>query len=829
MHKKKQKKKTILLPLLIILLLLAAAAAVVLILRRPDSPSPAASETPVSAAPQNGTILQVGDPKKEEPLPDLDAGSVIISELMVRNKATLRSADGGFPDWVELKNISDREISLEDWTLSDGSRKDGSVLPGRTLSPGEYLLIFASGKTEHNGSELHTSFSISAGETLTLFSPMGNISSQVTCPDSGDDISYMLTGTGSFRESLYPTPGLDNTVAAYASLQEALSVKGPLVISEAATGNRSLLYSREYQDYPDWIEIKNTSSAPVELSSYYLSDRSSELRQFRLPAGTLASGASILILGFENGVTAWNGNSIVSSFRLDSENDQLFLSDGEEIFDYVPLKDIPYGGSFGRMTGENGFFYFTEPTPGAENKNGKRYLCARPEADLEDGAYEDVDSLTVTLSADGDIFYTTDGSLPTKESTPYTGPVTIRSTCVLRAICSDGIGLDSRPMTATYLLNEGHTLPVLSVVADDAKELERIYRQGIKGIELPGALEYFDGDEVFRIDCGVKMAGRASLGRAKKNLTFKFRGAYGQSRLDFDLFGGGICSFSSLTLRSGHDSDKAVIRNEISEDLCLACTDIVAAQRSKWVVMYMNGQYCGVYALKEKINRQFIADREGISKESVEIEEDPTILSTEFYNTVIYYCVNHDMTDPACYGHLCELLDIDSFIDWIIVEQYTGNFDILYGNTAFYRSEELDGNRWKAIFFDLDAAFRYDYYNFRNFFNIDFQLNYYAQMLQKLLLNSEFRDKYVSRVAELLDGPLSNENVVEMMQAMYDLIDEEMKRDCVRWNISYQNYQNCARELMTLITASDYETHSRETVAQWTYLTDEERIAYFGK
>ena len=144
---KKQKKKPIFLPLLIILLLLAAAAAVVLILRRPDSPFPAASETPVSAAPQTGTILQAGEPKTEQPEPDTDAGCVIITELMVRNKAALRSADGDFPDWVELKNISDREISLEGWTLSDGSRKDGAVLPDRTLSLPERNRIRRNGRT----------------------------------------------------------------------------------------------------------------------------------------------------------------------------------------------------------------------------------------------------------------------------------------------------------------------------------------------------------------------------------------------------------------------------------------------------------------------------------------------------------------------------------------------------------------------------------------------------------------------------------------------------------------------------------------------------------
>ena len=832
MHKRKKTKKPnkAVLVFLIVLLVLAGAGAILLVMKRqaPVQSSPSAA-IPAEAGPSETSILQVADDPKATPVPDPDAGAVLISEVMGKNRASLRSVDGNFYDWIELKNTADHSVSLAGWRLSDKGMRDGFVFPDVSIPAGGYLLVFASGKEQRSPEELHAGFSLSAGETLILSTAAGNLSSQLVCPENKADISLALTENGTYAECRYPSPGLDNTIESYLSLQEQFSVAGPLVINEVSTSNRSLLYSRERDEYPDWIELKNISSAPVELSRYYLTDRYDELRQFQLPAGTLAPGAVILVLGFEQGATSYSGNTIVSSFRLDGENDRLFISDGSALSDYASIKDIPNGGSFGRMRGENGFFYFTTPSPGAENENGVRYVCAKPETDIPDGLYEGIDSLQVTLSGAGTIYYTTDGSLPTHESTRYSGPLTLESTCVIRAICSDGAGIDSRPMTASFFLNEGHTLPVLSVVADDAKELERIYRQGIKGLELAGAIEFFEDGESFSIDCGVKMAGRASLGRPKKNLSFRFRGAYGESRLDYDLFDGGIASFSALTLRSGHDSDKGVIRNEISEDLCLACTDIVAAQRSKWVVMYMNGQYCGVYALKDKVNRQFIADLEGIPKETVEIEEDPTILSTEFYKTVIFYCVNNDMTVPANYEHLCSLLDIESFIDWIIVEQYTGNFDILYGNTAFYRSPELDGNRWKAIFFDLDAAFRYDYYNFRNFFNIDYQLNYYAQMLRALLLNPEFRDRYVTRVAEMLDGPLSNEAVVQRMEDMYSLIDEEMKRDCVRWEISYQNYLNCRNELINMITASDYEKHSMETVAQWTSLTDEERIAYFGK
>ncbi len=805
-------------------LIIAAAVIAAILLHRNDMEKPESGSTENAVETAFLGVSQSGESGVDniEPAEKL----VRISEIMPKNRATLRDENGEFPDYIELFNLSDKTVQLAGWRLSDErGKEEGWIFPDTEIAPGEYMLVFADGRNVLSG-QLHTDFGISAGETVYLFDPSGNMADMMTCSASQADTSSIKDADGETAITLYPSPGFANTLEGYTEWQTSQKAAGPLLINEVVVANRTgLKYNNEY---PDWVEIKNVSSSAVNLADYYLSDTIKDPKKWRFPSRELAAGSCIIVLCDKELDCLDVENYLIADFSLNSNEEQLYLSTSSGMTDFVPLKDIPFECSFGRENGKNGFFYFSSATPGKDNTDGYRYVCAKPETTTQDGLYEDVDSIDVVLTGNGSIYYTTDGSLPTSASTLYSEPIVIDSTTVIRTVCCDGIGMISRPLTLSYFINEGHTLPVLSVVANDSKALKELYRRGLKGIELAGAIEYFENGSSFSIDCGIRMAGRASLGRAKKNLSFMFRGAYGQDRLDYDLFDGGINSFSALTLRSGHDSEKAVIRNEISEDLLLTCTDKVAAQRSKWVVMYMNGEYYGVFALKEKINEQFLADREGVSKESIEFEEDPTILSTEFYRTVILYCASHDMSIPENYEKLSGLLDIDSFIDWIILEQYTGNFDILYGNSAFYRSSELD-HRWKAVFFDLDAAFTYDYYNFRNFFNIDYALNYYAQMLRSLLKNREFKEKYVSRVAELISGPLSNENVVKMMDEMYLLIDSEMVRDCVRWKISYSNYQKCSQNMRKMIIESDYEKHSIETVAYWTGLSEEERIAYFGQ
>ena len=128
--------------LIIALIVAAAVIAAVCIYMSPESPAEEnASVSPAASA----SAAQAGT-----------GGSVIISELMEKNRAVLRDEDGDFSDWIELHNVSGKPVSLGGWRISDKSGEPGWAFPEVTIEPGEYLLVFASGK-DKSGSELHTS------------------------------------------------------------------------------------------------------------------------------------------------------------------------------------------------------------------------------------------------------------------------------------------------------------------------------------------------------------------------------------------------------------------------------------------------------------------------------------------------------------------------------------------------------------------------------------------------------------------------------------------------------------------------------------------------
>ncbi len=126
---------------------------------------------------------------------------------MAKNDSGLTDEDGDHSDWIELRNDGAAAISLKGWCLSDDpDRPDRWALPDVTLSPGEYLVVFASGKDRREG-RLHTSFSLSAGETVILMTPIGTIADNTELPKLSTDHSWARNDDGTWVDRAVPTPG----------------------------------------------------------------------------------------------------------------------------------------------------------------------------------------------------------------------------------------------------------------------------------------------------------------------------------------------------------------------------------------------------------------------------------------------------------------------------------------------------------------------------------------------------------------------------------------------------------------------------------------------
>ena len=752
------------------------------------------------------------------------AGQVVISEFMEKNRTTLRDEDGDFSDWIELWNRSDEAVDISGWNLSDRENQLGWTLPEMSLQPGERIVIFASGK-DRQGEQLHTGFSLSGDEGVWLRNEYGYLCSSALCADCDGDVSMALGDDGSYGQSLYPTPGYENTAAGWESFQQSLSCESPLIINEAQVYNLNL--APVNKEYYDWVELKNNGGAALLLSDYYISDDRDDYLRYRLPEVELGPGEFILLYCTSEALPE---GYYAAGFELNSENEQLYLATAEgELLDSVSLKDIPYLGSFGRMAGENGWFCFSSPSPGSENSGGQRRVAEKPLSLTADGVYNGIEGMYVELSASGSIRYTLDGSAPTAESPEYTGPIYIDKTTVIRAVNFEEGALPSRAMSLSYIINENHSLPVLSLLTDSPAEFDTMYNAKQKGVELPASLSLYEEDGSFTIGCGVSMHGETSLVLPKKNMSVRFRGAYGQSTLNYDIYDGGVTEFTNLLLRSGQDFPISIIRNELSQELCAQATDKVINQRSIYCILYINGEYSGIYTLKEKANEQLYAGIAGVSRDSVEVLEANVSQGSDFFHEVVEFCRFNDMSLEENYSHFCHMFDIDSVIDWLILEGYCANTDLTSGNVRYCRSTENDG-KWRLMFYDLDATFSTPASVFMNVLSeYAQQSRQFAAFMVPLMDNAQFKDRFLSRAAELMGSVLTVENVMGEIDRLCAIVAPEVERDYARFGGTAADWEWSVEQLKAVLIDYNWQQLNIDNLCELFDLSSEEREHYFGE
>ncbi|MFQ5638142.1 MAG: CotH kinase family protein, partial [bacterium] len=138
---------------------------------------------------------------------------IVINEFLALNQETKFDRDGDSSDWIELFNAGSESVDVQGFTLTDDPGVPGQwTLPSVTLAPGDFLLVWASGK-DLKGSELHANFKLSAlGEFIGLYAPSGIALDSVHFDAQTVDVSLarIPDGSGDFRATAKPTPGTAN-------------------------------------------------------------------------------------------------------------------------------------------------------------------------------------------------------------------------------------------------------------------------------------------------------------------------------------------------------------------------------------------------------------------------------------------------------------------------------------------------------------------------------------------------------------------------------------------------------------------------------------------
>lgn len=297
--------------------------------------------------------------------------------------------------------------------------------------------------------------------------------------------------------------------------------------------------------------------------------------------------------------------------------------------------------------------------------------------------------------------------------------------------------------------------------------------------------------KVLSQNAGIRIQGGGSRGFLPKSLNIYARDEYSDNRLYYDFFDTGYYP-KRITLSNGGDDYYTKIKDRLVSELADECN--IVTMNYEPYVLFLNGEYWGFYYLTEKYDVQFIEHYYGVDKGT--LIDDIIIIKNDLVETgveadwyVSYsemkdYILTHDMSIEENYRTACELIDIQSFIDYFAVEGYVGRCgDWPSGNFALWRSRNVsekpyEDGKWRWMLFDVNSTSM-------SLGLIEHDLIGHLQGSSELfdsLCNSEsFRRDFSARLEELSNTIFEKEYVNEKISEYAKLMDQPMEKHFQRF------------------------------------------------
>ena len=356
-----------------------------------------------------------------------------------------------------------------------------------------------------------------------------------------------------------------------------------------------------------------------------------------------------------------------------------------------------------------------------------------------------------------------------------------------------------------------HDLPVVSLCADSL-DLFDYY----KGIMVPGAWfsqnlvdwtgNYFCKGQAWEKPCnvefyeldntginqiaGLRTHGGASRRFQQKGLKVFAKEEYGKKRFEHAFFpeNAPLDSYKHLCLKPFRCSNWMTtgIQDQLAQQVARPLN--MDGLASRQMVLYLNGEYWGIYALEESPDERYLEDHFGVDLDESNIIKQWFMLEhgdDASWNELFQWVRDTDLSLEENYHHLCERIDIDNFIDYQIFELYSGNVDWPKNNVRCWQPRH---GKWRWIFYDGDGCFFRDWDVFANAVdtsNVTIGNNPSAfqatLFFRKLVTNQRFKDQFKNRFRQLMDSLLYYDQTAAVFHEICGQIRAEVPSQCDRF------------------------------------------------
>ncbi len=763
-------------------------------------------------------------------------GQIIINEASNKNYSTIADEDGEYEDWLELYNAGTEAVNLVNHALTDDPAvPDKWPLPAVTLQPGEFFFVYCSGKDRY-----YFPPATLVTNTGTFVPTAGWNTHDFSEPFYWDGSSNVIVNTCSYSSLGYITNSVfTQTETPFVSTTFSYADGGTWAC-ETGTGEistwRPNMQLNGITIGEGTLENCNTCY-PAPYGNWYWGARHQMLiRAEELTAAGLTEGM-IESLGFEvvytdaitydyievhmnltttdeltNEYINQSGYNYHTNFGISGSGETVYLFDpNQEQMDSITLSLESVNTSIGSYNDGNGVnTMFQTPTPDATNNNSEpaEGYAQEPMFSLNSGFYNTPVSVTITNpnGPESQVYYTLDSSDPTTESTLYNGEtIYIFQSTVVRARAFEPNKIPSPTNVATYFFNVDHITPILSVTTDNNNlygptgNFDNPMNDWLKAAHM----EYFDSIPthplLFSQPCGMIQDGGWGGSRTQPQRSFRLKltdGVLGEDPIEYEIipYLPDRDVYSDFYLRNGSNQYLTLPYKDAAQVKMMAgeTNNYYSAWRP--ISVYINGQYFGLYELREKFNTEKFKIEDNATESTVEI-----LSISAFYGFVFravkgdvdHYWEDYDAywqidtQDENYWEETDQYFDLKYYTDYIIGETWMGNVDWPGNNIKIYRSDAT-GYRWRFCLIDLELSLLPNSWTDCYSDHIDYMLgqgtgNPFIAMWNRGLENEQYKNYFINRYADLMNTTYATSKLLEIETDFFNQTVVEMANEYQRW------------------------------------------------
>lgn len=576
-------------------------------------------------------------------------------------------------------------------------------------------------------------------------------------------------------------------------------ISAQLIINEVCASNKGS-YVDMNGDTPDWIELYNKGEESISLDGYYISDNKDYRYKWVLPNAIIAPQSYLLILADGQD----NKDELRTSFKLNRDGEEvILLTPDDQVVDHLIFPELVTDMSYGYVEGH---LHHLVPSPMETNNSADIVnMLTPPIASIPGGVYDQAIELQLEHDLEGASIHFEINNRSKAEDLLYSESFTIDSTCcVCFWVTRDG-DLDSPISCETYIINEGHSLPIISVIGDSIDLFS--YEEGL--FELGPNAEpdwphwganfwstdevavhfqlYKDGTKVYAHEGALQIHG----GREARNQPMRsFRlvaNKFADDRFVFPFYTNkpDIQAVKKLVVRNasgdfnaGHIRDGFVAQYVSDRQLDL---DLLGYEP---VVCYLNGSYYGVMALREKADEYWVKQNYNIDIGEFDLLDSDTLAllgTTEAYLQLYDDITNHNMSDNNAFNAATRDIDMNSWIDYWIIQLGLNNKAWPHQNIRYWKPH-APGGQWRFILFDQDITmYRYSWTKYdediitqkmESYQDTNLHVNIFASMME----NEGFRHRFANRHQDLFNTMLATDTIEYALDELVNHLDPEMPR-----------------------------------------------------